>query len=87
MGCCGGKRSEAAMVHAGQGSADPPAARFADRQTILFEYAGGTSLTAQGPVTGVRYHFSNPGNQLAVDARDAPYLAGVPNLKKVPREP
>ena len=87
MGCCGGRRSEAGMVHAGPGTADAPAARFADMQTILFEYAGRTSLSAQGPVTGVRYQFSNPGKQLAVDARDAPYLAGVPNLTRVRREP
>jgi hypothetical protein len=61
-------------------------ARLPDIRMIVFEYLGRTSLTAHGPVTGSRYHFSGPGKQLAVDSRDAPFLAGVPNLRKVRRE-
>jgi len=37
-----------------------------------------------GPVTGRRYHFAHPGALLAVDERDGPSMAGVPNLRGAP---
>lgn len=49
-----------------------------------FEYVGKTGLTVVGPVTGRRYRFASPGVLLAVDERDSPSMAGVPNLRKAP---
>jgi hypothetical protein len=45
-----------------------------------FRYTGHTSLMVRGPVTGRNYHFASAGAVLAVDPRDAPSLAAVPQL-------
>ena len=45
-----------------------------------FQYAGHTSLTVRGPVTGRIYQFTRAGAILSVDPRDAPSLAAVPQL-------
>jgi hypothetical protein len=37
----------------------------------------------QGPVTGKRYRFDNPGSRLLVDPQDAPSMAAVPHLRRV----
>lgn len=47
-----------------------------------FQYIGGTGLTVQGPVTRKLYRFAAPGAVVAVDARDAPSLARVPQLRR-----
>jgi hypothetical protein len=39
-------------------------------------------LTVQGPVTRRLYRFAAPGAVVAVDARDAPSLARVPQLRR-----
>ncbi|HSF39977.1 MAG TPA: hypothetical protein VLT87_09310 [Thermoanaerobaculia bacterium] len=44
---------------------------------------GTTGLTGTGPFTGRRYRFDGPGARVEVDARDAPSMAGVPNLRRV----
>jgi hypothetical protein len=48
-----------------------------------FEYQGRTALTVVGPGTGQTYRFPAPGARLAVDLRDRPGLATVPNLREV----
>jgi hypothetical protein len=48
-----------------------------------FEYVGKTAMTVVGPMTGKRYRFSRPGEQLEVDVRDRSWIAFVPNLKRV----
>ena len=48
-----------------------------------FEYTGKTALTVVGPITGVRYRFTEPGSRLAVDLRDRRSLLAVPNLVQV----
>lgn len=50
---------------------------------VVFEYSGGTALTAVGPVTGRRYRFERPRARAAVDGRDAAGLAAVPHLRPV----
>jgi hypothetical protein len=57
----------------------PPTVRY-------FEYTGKTGLTAIGSATGKHYRFASTGAQVAVDSRDAPSMAGVPNLRRVKRE-
>ena len=81
MGCCGKNRAAAPVA-----THDAPRATVT-RQTPTaqyFEYVGKTGLTAVGPVTGRHYRFVRPGARLAVDERDAPSMAGVPNLRKAP---
>ncbi len=81
MGCCGKNRSARQVENNG-----PPRATFTPRapSAQYFEYVGKTGLTALGPVTGRRYRFARPGAVLAVDERDGPSMAGVPNLRRAP---
>jgi hypothetical protein len=51
-----------------------------------FEYIGKTALTVIGSATGRQYRFASTGAQVAVDSRDAPSMAGVPNLRRLARE-
>jgi hypothetical protein len=79
MGCCGKTRSPQRVENNGSAHATlaPPPVTF-----DYFEYAGKTGLTAIGLVTGQRYRFALPGSVVAVDSRDAPSMAGVPNLRR-----
>ena len=84
MGCCGKNRSTIRAVenHALENKG-APRVTFRPRPSFqYFEYVGANAITAFGPVTGRRYRFANPGAIVAVDARDAPSLAGVPNLRR-----
>ena len=84
MGCCGKNRSAIRAVenHVLENH-DPPRLTFTPRPGFqYFEYVGLTGITAFGPVTGRRYRFANPGAIIAVDDRDAPSMAGVPNLRR-----
>jgi hypothetical protein len=83
MTCCGRQRTQ----FQGTGQIPP---RVDDRRrqplartAIRFEYTGKTGLTVQGPVTGKRYRFDNPGSRLLVDPQDAPSLAAVPHLRRI----
>jgi hypothetical protein len=79
MGCCGKNRLVRQVENDGPLRVMPtpraPSAQY-------FEYIGKTSLTAFGPVTGRHYRFARPGALLAVDERDGPSMAGVPNLRR-----
>jgi hypothetical protein len=61
---------------------EPPPRMIETASPVLFEYVGRTGLTATGTFTGRRYRFDGPGAQVEVDARDAPSLTGVPNLRR-----
>jgi len=52
-------------------------------RTIGFEYVGETALSVLGPITRTHYRFRSTGARIEVDHRDAPYLSGVPNLRRV----
>jgi hypothetical protein len=54
-------------------------------RTVGFEYVGETALTVLGPFTRTRYRFRSAGVRREVDHRDAPYVSGVPNLRRVPK--
>jgi len=80
MACCGKNRwippvetHEAPTV-----SYTPPAPTFQN-----FVYIGNTALTTIGVATGWRYRFARAGAVVAVDLRDAPSMAGVPNVRRV----
>jgi hypothetical protein len=47
-----------------------------------FQYIGASGLTVLGPATKRVYRFARPGAILAVDSRDAPSLARVPQLRR-----
>ncbi len=51
--------------------------------TVNFEYVGKTGLMVVGPISGKRYRFNYTGAIVAVDARDAPSLIAVPNLRSI----
>jgi hypothetical protein len=85
MACCNDKRVRWATSIPGGPRVEPyrPVAGGAPpRQTIEFEYVGGTSLRVTGPMTRAHYVFAQPGARMAVDQRDAPYMAGVRNLRR-----
>lgn len=67
-------------MEVGMTMAAHPAPSAAGAAGVAFRYTGYTSLTVRGPVTGRTYHFASAGAVLAVDPRDAPSLAAVPQL-------
>ncbi len=48
-----------------------------------FEYMGEASLTVEGPHTGRRYRFPQPGAMVVVDDRDVRALSAVSALRQV----
>ena len=84
--CCQGKRRELYQNIPSRPVHEPAQAvvstPVAPRTVVYFEYAGQTGLTAVGPITGKRYRFARPGATVAVDGRDAPSLAAVPQLRR-----
>jgi hypothetical protein len=79
------------MYHNPYSQAMPNDAVLADQASrqaegAYFIYTGATSLTAKGVITGNVYRFEKTGSTVEVDRRDASFLTGVPNLRKLPRE-
>jgi hypothetical protein len=86
MSCCGEKRSK--IYHNPYSPSGMDEGTFAGQTAQLpegsyFVYTGATSMTAKGVITGTVYRFETTGSKLEVDRRDASFLTGVPNLKKV----
>jgi hypothetical protein len=79
--CCGKKRAELTM--AGATNRAEPAKASLPTPAVYFRYFGTTAMTAVGSATGRAYRFSAMGATNAVDPRDAPSLAGVPNLRRL----
>ena len=79
MACCGKNRwiQPVATEPAPTVSFTPQAPRFQK-----FVYVGNTALTAIGVATGQRYRFWGAGSVVEVDMRDAPSMAGVPNVRR-----
>jgi hypothetical protein len=50
---------------------------------VSFVYAGNTSMSVTGPVSGIRYRFDKPGARVEVDARDRVLLASIRQLQQV----
>ena len=76
MSCCGGQRV---------GTIEARTTEALDKRWafIRFEYIGASSLTFVGNTSGRAYHFAYPGNQLPVDARDAPGASAIPVLRRI----
>jgi hypothetical protein len=79
MACCGKNRWRPTIEthEAPTVSYTPPAPIFQS-----FIYVGNTNLTAIGVATGRHYRFPGTGAIVAVDMRDAPSMAGVPNVRR-----
>ena len=82
MPCCGSQRMQAIL--------GAPARPLPDRgvgpvrsTAVYLQYLGTTTLTAVGAATGTRYHFDSPGDIVAVDTRDQPWLRAIPHLRQV----
>jgi hypothetical protein len=88
MGCCNGKRAlwGAALTSASATRETqrglPSGRETVMSRTVAFEYVGNTALSVLGPITRMPYRFTHSGAHTEVDHRDAPYLAGVPNLRR-----
>jgi hypothetical protein len=50
---------------------------------VYFRYVGSQTITVVGSATGRTYKFSGAGATVAADARDAPYIAGIPLMEQV----
>lgn len=94
MGCCNGKRAQwgRPLAFSSTASANAAGARTTLRespvtQAVGFEYVGDTALSVLGPITRRQYRFPHTGARLEVDCRDAPYLTGVPNLRRTQKSP
>lgn len=65
----------------------PYASRRARRAFPLaptaFRYEGRTQATVAGPVSGRLYRFGEPGAVVPADERDVPWLACLPDLRRV----
>jgi hypothetical protein len=59
------------------------AAPIASARGPRFKYIGKTALTVVSPITGNKYRFTQPSEQLEVDARDQSWITFVPNLVRV----
>jgi hypothetical protein len=90
MGCCGGRRRQAAESGRIPGVAARPAmgtdAGAARRSSHAhFVYQGRTGLTVVGPASGRTYRFPGPGAVVAVEPADRRALAAIPQLRQVGR--
>jgi len=92
MSCCGSKRSQLTSAGPMRPASDvrrqtaPSPARLSPQAPpapVIFDYLGPTAVTAMGPVTQRLYRFDGPRARMAVDARDAPSIAAVPNLRRL----
>jgi hypothetical protein len=85
MACCGEVRTQfyaGARIDPAPGAHAPIQPRIGmPAAPIRFEYVGSTGLSVRGPITGRTYRFNGPGEQVAVDPRDAPSLMAVPKLR------
>ena len=85
MTCCQNKRSSLS-----QSLGNPPPAMIAGGmrglstgEPVQFQYVGLTALRVRGGFSGRIYKFDSTGAVTAVDVRDAPGIAAVPNLRRV----
>jgi hypothetical protein len=91
MPCCGKGRIARPARRNTISTAQPPASTSPVRTQptrrfsapVLFQYTGRSGMTVFGPITGLRYRFTAPGSIVAIDARDAPSVAGVPRLQQI----
>ena len=89
MSCCGEKRSKIyhdPYSHSGADSGTNTGQAVQLPQGSHFAYTGATSLTANGVITGTVYRFEKTGSILEIDRRDASFMTGIPNLRKLMKE-
>ena len=83
MSCCGSKREnlkQSLVSSSNETLVQEPAPMWND---VWFELTGAAPLVVKGSVTGTRYYFSNTGERLLIDYRDASGMRAEPLLQKV----
>ena len=87
MACCGSGRDQLRMMgHSGATPRPAPVPVQPQRvyhSSLFFEYVGKSALTVVSPQTGRRYRFLAPGTRIEIDPRDRPWLASIPQLRRV----
>lgn len=81
-------RSQGVAIRFGRSAAlaEPPASprpAGGPSRAVRYRYLGDSRLVVEGPLSGRRYFFAQPGAEQLVDPRDAPSLSGVPVLRRV----
>ena len=78
MSCCGKQR-------ANWGGELPriPRAHPVNPTVVYFRYVGNQTTDVVGSATGRTYSFSGAGATVAVDPKDAPFIASVPLMVQV----
>jgi hypothetical protein len=92
MGCCG-KNTPRNKAPTRTAYPNPPRATMPAQPAALtqppvaggtfMEYVGPTRMMVRGPVSGRVYRFAKSRVSVLIDARDAPLLLAVPNLRLV----
>jgi hypothetical protein len=80
--CCGRDRVQQRTIFTPPENRQGHAANPQPRVVSLI-YAGNTSLTVTGPVSGIQYRFERPGARVEVDARDRVLLASIRQLQQI----
>ena len=88
MWCCGQRRDQSHSKIPDQPIIDPSEAdvraeEMRRKGVVYFKYVGSTGMTVLGPMTGKRYRFGWHYAVVAVDLKDAPTFAEVPNLEQL----
>jgi len=84
MSCCNKKRAQWAVPASVAAPPQPGPSRPAEAttlRTVNFEYVGDEGISVRGEITRAQYRFQARGVRVAVDHRDAAYLAAMPNLR------
>jgi len=86
MSCCGDKRKRTyydPYANTGlQGSSETRSAPEPPKP-VYFMYYGETALTAKGVISGKVYRFEGTGSVVEVNANDATFMTGIPNIRRV----
>lgn len=91
MGCCNEKRARwskfagpaPSTASASTGTIGAMTREVPLTRTVVFEYTGETAMSVLGPITRTRYRFRSTGDRVGIDYRDASYVSGVPNVRRV----
>jgi len=80
MSCCGGSRRQLRTTVPLERDRRGP---VQGRATAFIRYRGSAAVSVTGPVTHRLYRFAHAGAVVAVDRRDAPHLARLPQFQEL----
>ena len=85
MSCCGDKRKRTyydPYTNTGLQISSETRAAPEPPKPVYFMYTGETALTAKGVMSGKVYRVEGTGAVVKVDANDAAFMTGIPNIRK-----